>query len=196
MKRFLRAFLCVILAAAAASPAFPASQGAAPATPSIALERFEVVHYDGFWAYDKSVRPSRGEAGERGAPLCVAFVFLVGNPNDVALNLTGLSFNARIDGFDLLRVNNRDAFWIPPGKTARVRVEAFLTADGAFRSLSANGGRLLSERGVSAWDEVERIWKGAAAYSIPVEIREGRAEYTDGGRSFVTPFSQIIPPAN
>ena len=35
--------------------------------PEIALEGVEVPQYDGYWYFSKSVEPTKGEAGDRGA---------------------------------------------------------------------------------------------------------------------------------
>lgn len=162
-------------------------------TPRIALERFEVSHYDGFWLFDKSARPARGEAGEHGAPLAVSFIFLVENPNTRAISLKGMSFGAAFDGFDLMTVKSRDVFWLPPGKTVRVRMNGFITADGACEKISAQG-QTLAERRLSAWEAVEALYGKVAAREARVEIRGGKAEFSDGSRSIVAPFSQDFPP--
>lgn len=189
MKRII-AFASVFLLAVFLSPA---SWAGDMVTPRIALERFEVSHYEGFWLFDKSMRPARGEAGDHGAPLSVSFVFLVENLNTRAISLKGMSFGAAFDGFDLMAVKNRDVFWLPPGKTVRVRMNGFVSAGGAYEKISAQG-QTLAERRLSAWEAVEAVYGKVAAREAFVEIRGGKAEFSDGSRSIVAPFSQDFTP--
>ena len=189
MKRIIAFASVLTLAAFLAS----ASWAGSIVTPKIALERFEVTDYDGFWFFDKATRPTRGEAGEHGAPLSVSFIFLVENPNTHAISLKGASFSAVFDGFDLMKVKSRDVFWLPPGKTVRVRMNGHITANGAFEKISASPEGIGAGR-ASAWEAVEAVYKGAAARDIEMEIREGRFEFTDGARSIVAPFSQVLTP--
>jgi len=43
--------------------------------PTVTLDSMEVVHYWGWWYYAKAVAPTKGTAGNNGAPLDLAFIF-------------------------------------------------------------------------------------------------------------------------
>ena len=71
--------------------------------PSITLEMFEVPQYDGYWYFAASVAPTKGEAGDRGAPLSMSFLFNVENPNPYPVLLEGVQFTVALDNeFDVV----------------------------------------------------------------------------------------------
>ena len=49
--------------------------------PVVTLSYAEVPYYTGWWYFSAKVEPTKGKAGNYGAPLAVAFIFDIENPN-------------------------------------------------------------------------------------------------------------------
>jgi hypothetical protein len=155
--------------------------------PVIKLESFEVPQYDGWWYYAKAVKPTKGDPDDRGAPLPMSFLFSIENPNTYPVLLEGVKFTVAFDkDFDLITYNNNDANWIPAGKTNQVRVTTMITGRSALLSL-------MKEKGWSAWDALERWWKGVPEYTVPVTVKEGAFMFKADGLVKVLPFQATFP---
>lgn len=176
--------------------AHDAAQRAMPGmvAPTVTLELFEVPQYDGYWYFGKNVAPTKGEAGDRGAPLPMSFLFSVNNPNPYPVQLSDYKFTVAFDGdFELVTVANMDTIWIPGGKTSHVRATTMITARSALLSLMVTGGFKLKDKGWSPWDALERWWKGVPDYSVPVSVKEGAFTFSADGKTMVVPFETVYP---
>lgn len=170
----------------AAKPAF--------ITPVVALESFEVPQYDGWWFFNNKVEPTKGDKGNRGAPLPMSFLFSIKNPNRFPIALEGVKFTVAFDReFELITYNNNDVMWIPPGKTNHFRATTMITAASAQLSLMGTGGYKLKEKGWDAWAALERWWKGVPEATVPVTVKEGAFSFTGNGMSKVIPFDATFP---
>ena len=49
--------------------------------PVITLDSFMVPQYDGYYYYGANIKPTKGKAGDHGAPLPMTFLFNIENPN-------------------------------------------------------------------------------------------------------------------
>ena len=184
--------LAVILAACAGTPPKPTLSNLKD--PVITLESFEVPQYDGYWYFSKKVAPTKGDAGDRGAPLPMSFLFNIENPNSYPVRLEGFKFTVAFDNdFELITFNHQDALWIPAGKTDQLRVTSMITVRSALLSLLVTGGYKLKAKGWNAWEALERWWKGVPDYSIPVSVREGAATFRVDGVTRVLAFEANFP---
>ncbi|MFP4476988.1 MAG: hypothetical protein ACLFOY_15620 [Desulfatibacillaceae bacterium] len=164
--------------------------------PDIQLEMFEVPQYDGYWYYSKGVEPTKGEPDDRGAPLPMSFLFSVNNPNSQPALIEELKFTVAFEGFSVVTVNMQDDYWIPANKTDHVRATTMITVRSALLNLLVTGGFQLKEKGMTAWDTLERWWTGVPDLSVPVQVTEGTVIYrTADGKSVVDSFSFTFPPA-
>jgi hypothetical protein len=162
--------------------------------PVITLEMFEVPQYDGYWYFAKSVEPTKGDAGDRGAPLPMSFLFNIQNPNPYPILLDGMRFTVAFDkDFDLVTVNNQDSYWIPAGKTDQVRCTTMITARSALLALLVTSGYKLKAKGWSPWQALERWWKGVPDASVPVTVKEGAATFRADGVTKVIPVQAEFP---
>ena len=162
--------------------------------PSIRLASFEVPQYDGFWYFSKKVAPTKGDEGDRGAPLPMSFLFDIQNPNPYPVLLEGFRFTVAFDGdFEVVTLNNQDAYWIPAGMTDQVRVNTMITVRSALLSLLVTAGFKLKDRGWDAWQALERWWKGVPEYAVPVTVTEGAAMFSAGDVTRVIPFEATFP---
>ncbi len=156
--------------------------------PVITLDSFMVPQYDGYWYYSKKVKPTKGDPGDRGAPLPLSFTFNIRNPNSFPILLEEIKFTVAFEGFDLVTVNSADSCWIPAHKTDQVRTNTMITVRSGLLSLLVTGGYKLKEKGWSPWDALERWWKGVPEYSIPVTVHEGAFTFNANGKIKVLPF--------
>lgn len=161
--------------------------------PKVSLEQFEVPQYDGFWYYSKKIEPTQGAPDDRGAPLPMSFLFSIDNPNNFPVRMDSIKFTVAFDDFDLVTVNSQDSIWIPAKKSTNVRVTTLITVRSALLNLMVTGGFKLQEKGWKPFEALQRWWEGAPSYSIPMEVREGAAQFNDGsGKTDVVSFKAII----
>ena len=161
--------------------------------PDLILEMLEVPQYDGYWYYSKGVKPTKGEPGDRGAPLPMSFLFNVENPNPYTVSLEGLRFTVSFEGFELITVNNSDEYLIPGNSIDQIRFNTMITARSALLSLLVTGGFKLKEKGWSPWDALERWWTGVPNYEVPVTLKDGSATFSADGITKVVPFELNFP---
>jgi hypothetical protein len=161
--------------------------------PVVTLNLVEIPYYTGWWYFAKSVEPTKGDAGDYGAPLAVAYIFDIQNPNSFPVMMDGFKFTIAFDGFDVNTVSSPEVQWIPPGKTNQVRVTAVSDARAALLSLMVTGGFKLKEIGLSPWDQLEKWWRGAKDYNLNIEVKEGSAVFKAGGVTKVAAFAGKFP---
>ena len=162
-------------------------------SPTVTLSHVELEHYFGWWFYGAKVKPTKGKAGNNGAPLDYAFIFEITNPNNYPVMLDGFSFSVAFEEFDLNRVIAPETMWIPAGKTNQIRVHAVFGVRAVQMSLLVTGGFKLKEKGVSFWDALEKWWTGAPNFSFPLNVNEGSAVFTTDGVTRVVPFNATFP---
>jgi hypothetical protein len=162
--------------------------------PTITLESFMVSQYDGYWYYSSKIKPTKGKAGNHGAPLPMSFLFNIKNPNPYPILLDDFRFTVAFDkDFDLVTVYSQDDCWIPPGKTQQLRASTLITARSALLSLLVTGGFKLKAKGMSGWDALEKWWVGVPDYNIPVTVHEGAATFRADGVTKILAFKAEFP---
>jgi LEA14-like dessication related protein len=161
--------------------------------PTVALSHVELEHYFGWWFYGKKVKPTKGKAGNNGAPMDFAFIYEITNPNDYPILLDGFSFSVALEEFNLNRAISPETMWIPPGKTNQLRVHVVFDVRPAQMSLLVTGGFKLKEKGITFWDQIEKWWTGAPNFSYPISANEGSAIFKAGGITKVVPFNATFP---
>jgi hypothetical protein len=161
--------------------------------PSVTLSHVELQHYFGWWFYGAEVKPTKGKAGNNGAPLDYAFVFEINNPNKYPIQLEGFSFSVALEDFGLNRAISPETMWIPAGKTNQLRVHCIFDVRPVQMSLLVTAGFKLKEKGVSFWDQIEKWWAEAPNFSFPVSVNEGSAVFTADGVTKVVPFEATFP---
>ena len=162
-------------------------------SPTVTLSHVELEHYFGWWFYGAKVEPTKGKAGNNGAPLDYAFIFEITNPNDYPVMLDGFSFSVAFEEFGLNRVIAPETMWIPAGKTNQMRVHALFGVRPVQMSLLVTGGFKLKEKGVSFWDQLEKWWTGAPNFSFPINVNEGSAVFNAGDIVKIVTFNATFP---
>jgi LEA14-like dessication related protein len=153
----------------------------------------EVAHAFGYWYYAKSVAPTKGKADDVGAPLDLAFVFNLENPNPFSIKLENLKFTVAFEDFDLNTVSTNAVQWIPAGMTNQVRVHAHFDVRQSLLSLLVTGGFKLKEKETNAWAVLEKWWNGIPNYEVPVHVKEGSAVFKADGITKVSSFKATFP---
>lgn len=161
--------------------------GVAPAAttmsdPVVTLDRMEVQNYWGFWIDGKA-----SPAEKRGAPIVLAFVFNVANPNSIPVMLDELKFTISFEDYDVNTLAYTNPMWIPAGKTNQVRVCAGMSAYTTMLNLAVTSGFKMKEQGVNAGDLLKRWWTTITDSAFPVNIHSGVAAFEwEGGDARVT----------
>ncbi|MFO8086057.1 MAG: hypothetical protein R6U27_17240 [Desulfobacterales bacterium] len=167
--------------------------------PVVKLSHAEVVNYWGWWYFAKSVEPTAGDAGDYGAPLNLAFIFDIENPNPYPVRLDSLKFTVAFEEFDLNTVQSMDVQWIPSGKTNQLRVHAMFDGRQSLLSLLVTGGFKLQEKGMgtgagAALKQLGEWWTKIPEFDFDIFLKEGSAVFAADGQIKVVPFEAKYPP--
>jgi len=161
--------------------------------PVITLGHIEIPYYTGYYYFAKTVAPTKGTAGDYGAPMSMAFIFNIENPNKYPIQLDGFSFSVNFEEFEVNTVNSPETMWIPAGKTNQIRVSAMFDTRQTLLTLLLPGAMKLSEKKISPWDALEKWWTGIPEYSVPVHVKAGAAVFQADGLSKVATFEATFP---
>jgi LEA14-like dessication related protein len=161
--------------------------------PVVTLDSMEVAHAFGYWYFSNKVDPTKGKPDNVGAPLNLAFIFNIENPNEFPVLMEQLQFDVAFEDFVLNTVSTKATQWIPAGKTNQVKVHAHFDVRQTLLSLLVTGGFKLKEKGTNAWAQLEAWWNGIADYSVPVQVQAGSAIIKADGLSKVVSFSATFP---
>ncbi len=169
--------------------------------PVVTLSHAEVANYWGWWYFAKSIEPTAGEAGDYGAPLNLAFIFEVENPNSFPIQLENLKFTVAFEEFDLNTVQSMETQWIPPGKTNQLRVHAMFDGRQSMLSLLVTGGFQLQEKGMgtgagAALKQLGQWWTTIPGFEFDIFLKEGSAVFTADGLTKVVSFNAKYPSTN
>ncbi len=162
-------------------------------SPVVTLDSMEVAHAFGYWYFSKKVQPTKGKPDNVGAPLNLAFVFNIENPNDYPIKMESLKFTIAFEEFDLNTVSSTETMWVPAGKTNQVRVNAHFDVRQSLLSLLVTGGFKLKEKGTNAWAQLEKWWTEIPQYSVPVHVKGGAAVFKADGLTQVATFEATFP---
>lgn len=161
--------------------------------PVITLSHVEVQKYWGWWFFSSKTEPAKGTAGDYGAPLALAYIFEIQNPNDFPVLMEDFKFTVGFEDFDLDTVILNDPMWIPAGKTNTFRATSVFDARSAQLSLLVTSGFKLKEKGISFWDALEKFWTGIQDFSFPVHANQGSAIFKADGIVKGVSFSATFP---
>ena len=196
MTGFVAVMLAAFLLGCAAVAPKPSEQNFQ--TPVVTLSHVEVAHYWGWWYFKKTVKPTVGDAGNYGAPLDLAFVFDIQNPNAYPIMMENLRFTVAFEEFDLNTVSSTEVQWIPAGKINQVRVHAMFDGRQSLLSLLVTGGFKLEEKGMgagagAALKQLATWWKGVPTIAFPIFVKGGSAIFRADGVMTVASFSATFP---
>ncbi|MEJ2169516.1 MAG: hypothetical protein P8X90_28765 [Desulfobacterales bacterium] len=161
--------------------------------PLIGLDRVEISYYTGYYYFSEEITPTRGKAGDYGAPLLMAFVYKIFNPNPYPVMLDGFMFGVLFDNFKVNQVFAPDAMWIPAGRTNMLRVPAMFDTRQTLLALILPEAMKLRKKGVSPWDVLEKWWTGAPDFAYPIRVAEGSAVFRADGVIRAVPFAAHYP---
>jgi hypothetical protein len=161
--------------------------------PVVTLDSMEVAHAFGYWYFSKKVQPTKGNPDNVGAPLELAFIFNIENPNQYPVKMENLKFTIAFEEFDLNTVGSTETMWIPAGKTNQLRVNAHFDVRQSLLSLLVTGGFKLKEKETNAWAQLEKWWTEIPQYSVPVHVKGGAAVFKADGLTQVATFEATFP---
>ena len=157
--------------------------------PLIGLDHVEISYYTGYYYFSKQVPPTRGKADNYGAPLLMAFIYKIYNPNPYPVMLDGFSFVILFEDFKVNHVNSPDAMWIPAGRTNLLRVPAMFDTRQTLLALILPEAMKLKKKNISPWDVLEKWWTGAPDFAYPIRVTEGAAVFRADGVIRAVPFA-------
>ena len=161
--------------------------------PVISLDHVEIPYYVGYYYFSSKVKPTKGKAGNYGAPMQVAFIFNIQNPNSYPVKLEDFKFTVMFDDFEVNTVDSPETMWIPAEKSNQLRVPAMFDTRQTLLTLLLPGAMKLKEKKMSPWDALEKWWTGAPDFSFPISATEGSAVFKADGIVRVVPFSATFP---
>ncbi len=161
--------------------------------PKITLSHVEIPYYTGYYYFGNKVKPTKGNAGNYGAPMLMAFIYEIENPNKYPVVLDGFAFAVLFDDFVVNTVSSPETMWIPSGKSNQLRVPAVFDTRQTLLTLLLPGAMKLKEKKMSPWAALEKWWTGAPDFSFPVSAKEGAAIFKANGIVKVVPFEATFP---
>ena len=161
--------------------------------PVIAIEMIDVPQFDGYWYYSGKIKPTKGKAGNHGAPLPVAITFNITNPNPYSVLLEGYIFSLAFEGFELITVNGYETQWVPAGKTNQLRATTLVTTRSALLILGAVSGHQLKAKGMNPWSAMEKWWTTIGDMAFPINITDGTFTFSANGVTKRVPFKGTYP---
>ena len=157
--------------------------------PKIELEAFEVPFYDGYWYISSKTKPTKGDAGNRGAFLPMSFTFKITNPNQYPINLEEIKYSVVFDKeFTMITAADQMDNWIPAGKSEEVEITTMITTRSALVGLLLANAVALKARGWKMWDTLEKWWKGVPDGTTPITLTECGFTFTAGPVTRVYPY--------
>jgi len=157
----------------------------------VSLNRVEVQSYWGWWYFSKKTQPTKGEPGEYGAPLDLAFIFHIKNTNEFPVMMDKLRFTVAFEEFDINTVSSLETMWIPGGKTNQIRIHAISDVRQALLNLLVTGGFKLNKRNMSPWYALEKWWTSIPDFSFPLHVKDGLAIFSTSGITKSVAFSYV-----
>jgi hypothetical protein len=183
--------IVALLAGCAGMKAKPTQQNFK--VPVVTLDSMEVAHAFGYWYFSNKVQPTKGKPDNVGAPLELAFIFNIENPNEYPVRMENLQFTIAFEEFDLNTVSSTETMWIPAGKTNQIRVYAHFDVRQSLLSLLVTGGFKLKEKGTNAWAQLEKWWTEIPQYSVPIHVKGGSAVFKADSLTQVATFEATFP---
>lgn len=195
-KSYLTIILSLVMAAALLSGC--AGMQAKPSeanfqAPVVTLSHVEVPYYVGYYYLASSVEVTKGKKDNYGAPMMMAFIYEIENPNAFPILLDGFQFTVMFEDFEVNTVSSPESMWIPAGKTNQLRVPATFDTRQTLTTLLLPGAMKLKEKGVSPWDLLEKWWTGAQDFSFTVSAAQGSAIFKADSIVKVIPFEAVFP---
>jgi hypothetical protein len=161
--------------------------------PEVSLLQVEITYYTGYYYFSSEVVPTRGQAGNYGAPMQLSFIYEISNPNAYPVALDGFSFTVLFEDFEVNTVSSPETMWIPAGKTNQLRVPATFDTRQTFLNLQLPGALKLKQKKLTAWEALEKWWTRAPDFSYPISVDQGAAVFRADGITMVVPFSASFP---
>jgi len=185
--------LLVIIALLSACVGVPRPEESNFKDPLIGLDHVEISYYTGYYYFSKEVKPTRGKADNYGAPLLMAFIYKIYNPNLYPVMLDGFSFTVMFEDFKVNHVISPDAMWIPAGRTNLLRVPAMFDTRQTLLALILPEAIKLKKKNISPWDALEKWWTGAPDFAYQIRVAEGAAVFRADGVIRAIPFAAHYP---
>ena len=161
--------------------------------PVITLESVEVPHYDGYWYYSSGIKPTKGKAGNHGAPLILAVTLNIHNPNPYPVLLDGYRFTIAFDDCDVITHNAYETQWIPAGETNQLRSTTMLTTRSVLLGVGAVSGRKIEAMGLNIWQAMEKWWTTIEDMAFPIKVYDSALNFRANGVSKILGFEGTYP---
>ena len=161
--------------------------------PLIGLDHLEISYYTGYYYFSEEVKPTRGKADNYGAPLLMAFIYKIHNPNPYPVMLDGFSFTVKFEDLKVNHVIAPDAMWIPAVKTNLLRVPAMFDTRQTLLALILPEATKLNNKKISPWDALEKWWTGAPDFTYRISVTEGAAVFRAENVIRAVRFAAVYP---
>ncbi|MBA4394291.1 MAG: hypothetical protein C0407_12140 [Desulfobacca sp.] len=166
---------------------------AATKAPVVKLERVDIANYWGYYLDGILDKEGNLTKGRRGAPLVLAFVYSIQNPNSTNIMLDNLKFTVAFEGFELNTLTNFDNSYIPAKKTNTLRVNGTFSYDAANGALMVAYGHRLVEMNVKSGDLLKKWWEGIADFTFPITVNGTATFEGPDGKNIIVPFEGTFP---
>jgi hypothetical protein len=162
--------------------------------PSVTLDSIQIDYYNGFWYYGKA-EVAKGKAPKFGgsAPVTLAFVFNIMNPNNYSVRYDSGTFYLFFDDYELRVVNDINPMWIPAGMTNTKVLTVTIDAATTWAKFLLAGKQLAMERGDDPWEKVEGWFTNLPEMSFPIDLKDGQFLFSADGVVEAVPINVRYP---
>jgi hypothetical protein len=157
--------------------------------PSVKLTRVEVARDWGWWFYAENKPTTRGKAGNHGAPLLLAFIYQIKNPNNYPVKMDKFNFAVEFNNTKLDEIKLNDVMWIPSGQVNDLRTYSLLDPQSVRLNLLVEKGAALKKKDDWLFSELKKYWTEIPQLKNPISVTNGTAEFKAKNKSKIITFS-------
>jgi hypothetical protein len=162
--------------------------------PVVKLDRVEIASYWGYYLDGILDKEGKLTAGRRGAPLVLAFIFSIQNPNAVKMMLDGMKYTVFFEDADVTTITFFEDNYIPAKTTDYFKITGTFDAAVLPGNPNVKGSKVLAEKNISPAELVKKWWEGIGDFNFPISVNGTATFVGPDGKDLIVPFEGTFPP--
>ena len=162
--------------------------------PLVKLDRVEIASYWGYYLDGILDKEGKLTAGRRGAPLVLAFVISVQNPNNMKLMLDEMKFAVSFEDAEVNTLTYFEKNYIPSKTTDFFRITGTFDALVVTGNPNVAASKARTEKNLSADELVKKWWEGIGDFNFPISVIGTATFVGPDGKNIIVPFEGTFPP--
>jgi LEA14-like dessication related protein len=133
-------------------------------------------------------------AGRRGAPLVLAFVYSIQNPNNMKVMLDDIKFTVFFEDADINTLTYFEDNIIPAKSTDYFRITGVFDAMVVTGNPNVRESKVRTDNNLSSADLVKKWWEGISDFTFPIKVNGTATFVGPDGKNIIVPFEGTFPP--